>query len=75
VILVRGMIDALLPTPDGLELIDYKTDAVTPEQVVDRAASYRVQMDMYARAAEAIWRRPVIARWLVFLSARRIVTA
>ncbi|HOW17817.1 MAG TPA: 3'-5' exonuclease, partial [Phycisphaerae bacterium] len=75
VILVRGMIDALLPTPDGLELIDYKTDAVTPEQVADRAASYRVQMDMYARAAEAIWRRPVTARWLVFLSARRIVVA
>ncbi|MGB9626335.1 MAG: 3'-5' exonuclease, partial [Phycisphaerae bacterium] len=75
VILVRGMIDALLPTPDGLELIDYKTDAVTPEQVADRAASYRVQMDMYARAAEAIWRRPVTARWLVFLSARQIVAA
>jgi ATP-dependent helicase/nuclease subunit A len=75
VILVRGMIDALLPTPDGIEIIDYKTDAVTADQVADRAARYDVQVDMYARAAADIWRRPVTARWLVFLSARQIVPA
>lgn len=75
VILVRGMIDALVPGPDGVELIDYKTDAVAADQVAERAVGYKMQVDMYARAIEAIWRRPVTARWLVFLSARQIVSA
>ncbi len=73
VILVRGMIDALLPTRDGFELIDYKTDAVSPEQVAEQAHRYRTQIEMYVRAVETIWRRPVTARWLVFLSAGQVV--
>lgn len=73
-VLLRGMIDVLLPTPGGIELIDYKTDAVRPERVAERAETYRRQIGLYARAVEAIWRRPVTARWLVFLTPRQVVS-
>jgi len=75
VVLLRGMVDALLPTAKGIELIDYKTDAITEEELAGRVALYRPQVDLYARAVEAIWRRPVERRWLVFLSPGRIVSA
>ncbi|MBN1492053.1 MAG: helicase-exonuclease AddAB subunit AddA [Phycisphaerae bacterium] len=75
VILLRGMIDALLPTHDGLELIDYKTDAVPAEELATRVAHYKPQMALYAAAAEIIWRKPVRARWLVFLASRTIMPA
>ncbi len=71
-ILVRGIIDCLIHAPDGLEIIDYKTDDVTAAQVPDRAAAYVRQLEMYARAVGAIWKRPVIAKRLVFLTPRVI---
>ena len=74
VILIRGMIDALLPTDEGFEIIDYKTGSATPEQVRERLAHYRSQVETYARAVEAIWRRPVKRRWLVFLDLGQIVS-
>ncbi|MCP4249650.1 MAG: helicase-exonuclease AddAB subunit AddA [bacterium] len=72
-VLVRGIIDGVLPTDAGLELIDYKTDAIAPAAVPDRADRYRMQMNLYAKAATRIWRRPIRHRWLVFLTPRRII--
>lgn len=74
-VLLRGMIDVLLLTDDGIEVVDYKTDDVSAERLAARADLYRTQLDLYARAAGQIWRRPVVARWLVFLAARQIVPA
>jgi ATP-dependent helicase/nuclease subunit A len=72
-VLVRGIVDGILPTDDGLTLVDFKTDAVTAEEVQDRGERYRPQMTLYARAMEELWRRPVQAIWLVFLTPRQIV--
>ena len=72
--IVRGVIDCLLTTNDGLVIIDYKTDAVwTAEAVQQRAAGYAVQLQLYAQAATAIFDRPVSRAVLAFLSARRVV--
>ncbi len=73
VLLVRGMIDTLLCGNEGLEIVDYKTDAVEAAAAAARAESYRPQIDNYASAIQGIYRRPVSKRWLVFLHARCII--
>jgi ATP-dependent helicase/nuclease subunit A len=72
--IVRGVIDCLLDTPAGLILIDYKTDHIRDERdLEERLAGYRVQLQLYALAAGALFERPVARAALAFLRARRIV--
>lgn len=73
VMLVRGMVDCLFDDGSSWELLDYKTDAVGGEAMQARAELYRGQLAIYASAVEAVWRKPVRHRWLVFLTARQIV--
>ncbi len=72
-VLVRGIVDGILPVADGIEIIDFKTDAVRGEDVEERCERYRPQMELYSRAISRIWRRDVRCCWLVFLGARRTV--
>jgi ATP-dependent helicase/nuclease subunit A len=56
-VLVQGIIDLYFEEPDGLVLLDYKTDSVkTAGQLLDR---YQTQMDLYARALAAATGKPV----------------
>lgn len=72
--IVRGVLDCLLPAPEGLILLDYKTDRVRDAADLEaRLAGYRVQMRLYAQAAAAVFARPVAGVRLVFLCARRVV--
>ncbi|MGC9258500.1 MAG: UvrD-helicase domain-containing protein [Phycisphaerae bacterium] len=68
--LIRGTIDALLIEPDGVEVIDYKTDAA--EFIELRLPAYQRQVGYYAGAASAILHRPVRQTALIFFAARRI---
>ncbi|HUU16137.1 MAG TPA: helicase-exonuclease AddAB subunit AddA [Sedimentisphaerales bacterium] len=70
VIIVQGIIDMLVRTPQGLVIIDFKTDNVTNSQVNQRAELYRRQLDLYSRAASAILKSESIAKWLYFLTPR-----
>jgi ATP-dependent helicase/nuclease subunit A len=72
-VLVRGIVDGILPVADGIEIVDFKTDAVQAREVTQRAQRYRPQMTLYARAMARLWRRPVRACWLVFLTPRHLV--
>jgi len=72
-VLVRGIIDGILPAGDGVEVVDFKTDAVSAEGVPARCELYRPQMALYSRAAERLWRRPVRRCWLVFLTPRQTI--
>ena len=72
-VLVRGIVDGILPAVDGIEIVDFKTDAIDPDEVPERVDRYRPQMETYSRAMSRTWRRPVRACWLVFLTARRVV--
>ncbi len=67
-VLLQGIIDALVVEPDGLTLLDFKTDRVSASEVPARAEAYRVQVSLYSRAVAAIWNRPVKAVWLYFLA-------
>ncbi|MBI1825825.1 MAG: UvrD-helicase domain-containing protein [Planctomycetes bacterium] len=71
-ILVRGIIDGILPCDGGIELVDFKTDKVTTDGVERLAEQYRSQMTTYARVMTKLWRQPVRACRLVFLSAKTI---
>lgn len=75
-VIVRGVIDALVVRTEGLEICDYKTDRIRSEEDLERRlAGYRVQLQLYAAAAEAAFDRPVQRASLVFLSARRVEEA
>lgn len=73
-IVVQGIIDMLIKTSDGLWIIDFKTDRVTDEQLQHRVESYRGQLELYCKAAEAILKSKTLGRWLYFLSPRRAVS-
>ena len=73
-VMVRGRIDVMVPTDDGIVLVDYKTDRVTHETIDARAEFYRPQVESYSRAIEGIVGVPVTAACLVFLSAREVIS-
>jgi len=72
---MQGIIDMLVRTPQGLVIIDFKTDKVTAGEVRERTELYRRQLDLYSQAASAILGRrraslksESIAKWLYFLT-------
>jgi ATP-dependent helicase/nuclease subunit A len=67
-IIMQGIIDMLIRTPQGLVIIDFKTDNVTSSQVNQRAELYRRQLDLYSRAASAILKDKLLTKWLYFLT-------
>jgi len=73
-IMIRGRIDLLVPTEWGLALIDYKTDRVSGPELEQRAQGYGRQMQLYAEAIRKVAGGKIAAVYLVFLSARRIVS-
>ena len=66
-IIVQGIIDLLVKTPNGLVIIDFKTDDVTSDSVPKKTAVYHTQLDLYAQAAAAITGSKVTSKWLYFL--------
>ncbi len=72
-IVVQGIIDMLIQTPQGLVVIDFKTDNITASQALDRAELYRTQLDAYAKAAGKILNAESIAEHLYFLTPRVVV--
>ncbi|MFH1615482.1 MAG: helicase-exonuclease AddAB subunit AddA [Planctomycetota bacterium] len=66
--IIQGIIDMLIETPDGLIVIDFKTDRVNEQNIHERAESYFEQIRLYGRAAELILKKPFVSGWLYFLS-------
>ena len=61
-VLVQGIIDCLVEEEDGFVLLDFKTG---------QPADYRKQLELYRRAVETIYRRPVKEAYLYFLDSGR----
>jgi ATP-dependent exoDNAse (exonuclease V) beta subunit len=70
--IVRGVIDVLWTTDEGIEIADFKTDAVEGAELRRRIELYKDQLRMYSLAIQRIWKRPVNRLWLAFLHARHI---
>ena len=74
-LLLQGVVDCFLEEPDGLTVIDYKTDRLKSRAEAEkRAALYRGQLAAYATALERITGRPVKERILYFLSVGEAVS-
>ncbi|MGE5597146.1 MAG: PD-(D/E)XK nuclease family protein, partial [Hyphomicrobiales bacterium] len=68
---IEGFIDLLYDTPEGLVVLDYKTDSVASDAEIDEAMTrYRLQGAVYALALEQLAGsigRPVAGCVFVFL--------
>lgn len=67
-VLLQGVIDCLIETPEGFTVVDFKTDRVTADSAADRAESYREQLDAYRLAVETVFEKPVLRQVLFFLA-------
>lgn len=73
IVVVQGIIDMLIQTPDGLVVIDFKSDRVAGSAVAERAGTYRGQIELYARAAGEVLGCGVRQKWLYFLAPREAI--
>lgn len=64
---LEGFVDLLIETPDGLEIVDWKTDYVPLEAVDHRLETYRLQAGLYVLGVEAATGTPVRAVTYVFV--------
>jgi ATP-dependent helicase/nuclease subunit A len=68
-VIVQGVADLVVVEATQIWLVDFKTDAAAAEEVEEKAATYRPQLLLYARALTKIYRRPVTRCALYFLAA------
>jgi ATP-dependent helicase/nuclease subunit A len=66
--LLQGVVDLWSELPEGILLLDYKTDRVTPETQADRAKEYEPQLRAYAWALERITGKKVLRRMIWFFA-------
>jgi ATP-dependent helicase/nuclease subunit A len=65
-VVIEGYIDLLVRTPDGLVLVDYKTDHIADDDALaDKVARYGRQLAAYGIALEHVLNEPVVAARLV----------
>ncbi len=72
-VVVQGVADLVVLLPEEIWLVDFKTDEIAANELRKKKRLYEPQLKLYAQALEKIYSRPVTARWLHFLSARKTV--
>jgi ATP-dependent helicase/nuclease subunit A len=70
-VVVQGVADLVVLLPKEIWLVDFKTDDIRRDGLPDKIRAYAPQLKLYAQALEKIYSRPVTARWLHFLAAKR----
>ena len=70
---LQGFIDLLFEEPDGLVVVDYKTDSVTAAEAQEAVDRYRLQGGAYAHALSTVTDTPVKEVVFLFLQPRREV--
>ncbi|WP_432718533.1 helicase-exonuclease AddAB subunit AddA [Pectinatus frisingensis] len=69
-IFIQGVVDLLFDEPDGLVLIDYKTDNCNPAEAKDK---YNIQINLYSEAVQSILNKPVKEKYLYLFHNSEIV--
>jgi ATP-dependent helicase/nuclease subunit A len=73
-VLPQGVIDCFYEDDDGLVVIDFKTDRIFSEEILqDRISGYRMQLETYANSLEIMFEKPVSKKILYFLSVSRAI--
>lgn len=62
VILTQGIIDVWFETPEGIILVDYKTDYVADNDTSVLKKRYQTQLDYYQKAIERLTHQKVVAK-------------
>ncbi len=70
---LHGFIDLLFEEPDGLVVVDYKTDSVANDKVEDAMKKYRLQGGAYACAVAKATGKPVKEVRFLYLEAEEDV--
>jgi ATP-dependent helicase/nuclease subunit A len=66
---LEGFIDLVLQTPDGIEIVDWKTDQIAADKVVERLREYEPQAGLYVYGLESATGARVSRVTYVFASA------
>lgn len=72
-ILLQGVVDCALVEPEGITIVDFKTDFVTDETVEAVCARYSSQVAIYAEALRRIYETPVKHKYLYLFHLRKLV--
>jgi hypothetical protein len=72
-ILLQGVVDCALVEPDGITIVDFKTDRVTEENLAVSVQRYQVQVRTYADAMQRIYQLPVKACYLYFFRLGKLI--
>lgn len=72
-VLIQGVIDCLAWEEDGLLLVDYKTDRTAGLALETLRERYRLQLEYYARALQAIRQEKITGKYLYFFHGRLVV--
>ena len=74
-ILLQGVTDCCVIEPDGLTILDFKSDRIAAGAEGERAVYYRGQLDAYGRALSRIFALPVKRRILYFFATDTAIEA
>ena len=72
-ILLQGVVDCAILEPDGIILVDFKTDRVTEATLDLKVQRYNPQVNAYAGALARIYEKPVKEKYLYFFHLNRAV--
>jgi ATP-dependent helicase/nuclease subunit A len=79
-ILIQGVIDLLFEDEHGIVLLDFKTDTISGKYPngIEQAEPilkerYRVQLELYRKAIEHIWRKPLSEIYLYFFDGKHLL--
>jgi ATP-dependent helicase/nuclease subunit A len=72
-IVVQGVVDLAVLSPDEIWVVDFKTDLVTGEKLRQIIPKYQQQLNVYGRALQRIYDRPMTRKCLYFLSESHLV--
>jgi len=73
-ILLQGVVDCALLEPDGITVVDFKTDHVTQQTLAEKVEHYRPQVQAYADALQRIYKLPVKDALLYFFHMDKFVS-
>ena len=66
--MLQGVVDCCLLNPEGITVIDFKTDRVTPGGEEQAALRYKGQLQAYSQALQRIFHLPVLERIVWFFA-------
>ena len=72
-VLLQGVVDCALLEPDGITIVDFKTDFVRKETLAAAVEKYRTQVKTYGDALSRIYELPVKAMYLYFFGLNQFV--